>query len=104
VAYRLRFHPAYEQDVICMVRFIAENAGDDAALKAADRADQALSAIADKPYLAAPRNEILPGLRIGLFRHSGVIPYVVDDTREEAFILGVFYGGQEWDRHILTRS
>ena len=87
-----------------MVRFIAENADEDAALKAADRVDQALVAIADKPHLAAPRNDILPGLRIGLFRHSGVIPYLVDDTREEAFILGVFYGGQEWDRHILTRS
>ncbi len=86
-----------------MVRFIAENAGDEAALKAADRADQALSAIADKPHLAAPRNDMIPGLRIGLFRYSGVIPYLVDDTREEAFVLGVFYGGQEWGRHILER-
>ncbi len=103
MSYRLLFHPAYEQDVIGMVRFIAENAGEDVALKAADRADQALAAIADKPHLAAPRNDILPGLRISFFRHSGVIPYLVDDTREEAFILGVFYGGQEWDRHILTR-
>ena len=86
-----------------MVRFIAENAGEDAALKAADRADQALATIADKPHHAAPRNDILPSLRIGLFRHSGVIPYLVNDTHEEAFILGVFYGGQEWNRHILAR-
>jgi len=103
MGYRLLFHPAYEEDVISMVRFIAENAGEDAALKAADRADQTLATIADKPHLAAPRNDILPSLRIGLFRYSGVIPYLVDDTREEAFILGVFYGGQEWDRHILAR-
>jgi len=87
-----------------MVHFIAENAGEDAALKAAERADQALVAIADKPHLAAPRNDILSGLRISLFRQSGLIPYLVDDTREEAFILGVFYGGQEWNRHILKRG
>lgn len=86
-----------------MVRFIAEKAGEDAALTASDRTDQALAAIADNPHLASPRNEIRPGLRIALFRHSGVIPYLVDDTREEAFILGVFYGGQEWDRHVLAR-
>ncbi|MEL6964765.1 MAG: type II toxin-antitoxin system RelE/ParE family toxin [Pseudomonadota bacterium] len=103
MGYRLLFHPAYEQDVVGMVRFIAENAGQDAALKAADRADQALAMIADKPHLAAPRNNVLAGLRIGLFRHSGVIPYLVDDTEKEAFILGVFYGGQEWGRYVLAR-
>lgn len=86
-----------------MVRFIAKKAGEDAALKAADRADQALATIADTPHFAAPRNDIMPGLWIGLFRHSGVIPYLVDETREKAFILGVFYGGQEWDRHILAQ-
>lgn len=86
-----------------MVLFIAEQAGEEAALQAADRADEALASLAGNPHRTAPRSDIMPGLRIALFRHSGVIPYFVDDTREEAFILGVFYGGQEWDRHILTR-
>lgn len=86
-----------------MARFVAEHAGEQAALKASDRADQALASLAERPHAAAPRNEIMPGLRIALFPRSGVIPYLVDDTREEALILGVFYGGQEWDRHILER-
>jgi len=103
MSYRLLFHPEFEHDVIRMALFIARKAGEDAALKATDRADEALASLADNPHRAAPRNDIMPGLRIALFRYSGVIPYLVDDTREEAFILGMFYGGQEWDRHILTR-
>ena len=101
--YRLLLHPDFENDVTRMVLFIAENADADAALEASDRADEALPVLADRPHQVAPRNDIIPGLRIALFRHSGVIPYLVDDTRKEVFVLGLFYGGQEWDRHILMR-
>lgn len=103
MGYRLLFHPEFENDVADMVRFIAEKAGEEAALLAADRADEALASIAENPHHSAPREEIAPGLRIALFRRSGVIPYLLDDERKEALILGVFYGGQEWDRHILSR-
>lgn len=103
MSYRLLFHPEFENDVTGMVLFIAEKADENAALKASDRADEALASLADNPHRAAPRNDVMPGLRIALFQHSGVIPYLVDDTREEVFVLGVFYGGQEWDRHILMR-
>ena len=103
MSYRLLFHPEFEHDVVRMARFIAENAGEQAALNAADRADQALVSLAERPHLAAPRNEIMPGLRIAIFPKSGIIPYLVNDSRQEVLILGVFYGGQEWTRHILGR-
>ena len=103
MSYQLLYHPEFENDVARMVLFIAEKADEDAALKASERADDALVSLAANPHRAIPRNDVMPGLRIALFRHSGVIPYLVDDTREEVFVLGLFYGGQEWDRHILTR-
>jgi plasmid stabilization system protein ParE len=103
MSYQLLFHPEFESDVTRIVLFIAENAEEDAALKASDRADEALAALADNPFCAAPRNDVIPGLRIALFRHSGVIPYLVDETREKVLVLGLFYGGQEWDRHILMQ-
>ena len=103
MSYRLLLHPEFENDVTRMVLFIAENADEDAALKASDRADEALTALAHNPHRAAPRDDVMPNLRIALFRHSGVIPYLIDDTRKEIFVLGLFYGGQEWDRHILMR-
>ncbi len=60
-------------------------------------------AFTDEPDRAALCNDVMPGLHIALFRHSGVISCFVDDTRKEVFVLGLFYGGQEWDRHMLTR-
>src|SRR5262245_38614870 len=45
----------------------------------------------------AARDPILPGLRIAVFPHSGVIPYLIDEARHGVRVLGLFYGGQEGD-------
>jgi toxin ParE1/3/4 len=48
----------------------------------------------DLPNRGAPRDEILPGLRILGFERRVAIAYRVADSIE---ILRVFYGGQDWE-------
>ena len=109
MSYQLLFHPEFENDVADMVLFIAERADEEAALKASDRADEALASLADAPYRAAPRDDVMPGLRIALFRHSGVIPYLVDDARKEVLVLGPILwrarmGSAHFDASLGRRS
>ncbi|AUT76450.1 type II toxin-antitoxin system RelE/ParE family toxin [Paraburkholderia hospita] len=41
------------------------------------------------------RDDLLPGLRITHFRKRTIIAYLLD--REVVFIVGVFYGGQDYE-------
>jgi plasmid stabilization system protein ParE len=41
------------------------------------------------------RDDLLPGLRITHFRKRAIIAYLLDD--ETVSILGVFYGGQDYE-------
>ena len=44
------------------------------------------------------RDDIRPGLRITNYRRRAVIAFEVDDTTRTVAILGVFYGGRDYER------
>jgi plasmid stabilization system protein ParE len=46
------------------------------------------------------RDDLLPGLRITHFRKRTIIAYLLD--REVVFIVGVFYGGQDYEAALAS--
>jgi toxin ParE1/3/4 len=47
------------------------------------------------PQRGTQRDDVRPGLRITNYKKRAVIAFAV--TNEEVFILGVFYGGQDYE-------
>lgn len=55
------------------------------------------------PHRGTMRDDIRPGLRTSSYKKRAVIATYVDDETQEITILGVFYGGQDYDT-ILSGS
>ena len=49
------------------------------------------------PKRGTSRDDIRPGLRITNYRGRTVIAFEVDDVAPQVSILGVFYGGQDYE-------
>jgi toxin ParE1/3/4 len=47
-----------------------------------------------------PRDDIRPGLRITNYRKRAVIAFEVDDALARVSILGVYYGGRDFERAL----
>ncbi|WP_338524009.1 type II toxin-antitoxin system RelE/ParE family toxin [Pseudomonas batumici] len=51
------------------------------------------------PLRGNRRDDLMPGLRITHYRHSTIIAFTADTHTTTVSILGVFYGGQDYDAH-----
>ena len=49
------------------------------------------------PQRGVPREDIRPGLRVTHHKGRTLIAYAVDDCARTVSILGVFYGGQDYE-------
>ena len=49
------------------------------------------------PLRGTRRDDLLPGLRVTNYRGSAVIAFMVDLDAETVSIVGVFYGGQNYE-------
>ena len=43
------------------------------------------------------RDDLLPGLRITHYKGSAVIAFAVDEDPDKVSIIGLFYGGQDYE-------
>ena len=55
--------------------------------------------LATFPQRGARRDDIRPGLRLVPYRSSAEVAFVVDG--EQIWIIGVFYGGQDYESALL---
>ena len=54
------------------------------------------------PHRGTQRDDIRPGLRVTHYRKRSVIAFVVD--ADQVSILGVFYGGQDYEAALQEES
>lgn len=54
------------------------------------------------PHRGTRRDDIRPGVRITNYRKRTAIAFTVDDATQVVSILGVFYGGQDYETRLLT--
>lgn len=53
--------------------------------------------LASLPLRGTRRDDLLPGLRITNYRGNAVVAFVVNETAKTVGIVGVFYGGQDYE-------
>jgi plasmid stabilization system protein ParE len=58
--------------------------------------------LAEQPHRASPRDDVLPGLRM-LTRDRVVLYFDIDEAEREVRVLGIFFGGRDHHRAMLSR-
>lgn len=52
------------------------------------------------PQRGAPRDDIRPGLRVTHHKGRAIIAYAIDEVLHRVTVMGVYYGGQDYELQI----
>lgn len=58
--------------------------------------------LASFPLRGVPREDIRPGLRVTHHKGRTLIAYAVDEDGRTVSVIGIFYGGQDYERALST--
>ena len=103
MTYTVRFAPEAADQLEALYRLIASSASPTVAADYVDAVVAHCEGLAVFPHRGTLRDDIRPGLRTSSYRKRAVIATFVDDEAQQVTILGVFYGGQDYDT-ILSGS
>ena len=93
--YRVVFSPEAEEHLVSLYRYIASAATPDKASRYTEAIVNYCERLRTLPHRGTMRDNVRPGLRITHDKKRAVIAFIVES--EQVFILGVFYGGQDYE-------
>lgn len=98
MSYTVRFAPAAQDQLDAIEEYIAYASG--LPVVAANFVDGIVAyceSFETFPERGARRDDLLPGLRVTNYRKSTTIAFLVDTGARAIAIIGVFYGGQDYE-------
>jgi toxin ParE1/3/4 len=101
VSYTVRFGPEAEDQLAAIDQYIADVGSATTAARYVDAIVACCESLATFPRRGRKRDDLMPGLRITNFRGRAVIAFLVDTDAELVSIVGVFYGGQDYETRLL---
>ncbi len=103
MTYTVWFAPEAADQLEALYRYLASAASPAVAAGYVDSIVAHCEGLAVFPHRGMMRDDIRPGLRTSSYKKRVVIATFVDDDAQRVAILGVFYGGQDYDA-ILSGS
>ena len=100
--YRVIFAPEALAQLEALYRYISQAAGPDVASRYTNAIVTYCESLHMFPLRGMRREDIRPGLRITNYKKRAVIAFDVDD--EQVSIIGVFYGGQDYETILQDES
>jgi toxin ParE1/3/4 len=100
--YAVRFAPEAEAQILGLQRHIAQASSPAIALRFTGSIVDHCEKLGAFPQRGTPRGDITPGLRTIAFRRRVVIAYLIEGS--EVIVLGIFYGGQDFETLIGEAS
>ncbi len=97
MTYTVVFAPEAQEQIASLYRYIAENASPKAAARYAEAIVAYCEGLSTFPHRGTRRDDVRPGLRVTNYKRRAVIAFQVDDAALSVAIIGVFYGGQDYD-------
>lgn len=94
-AYTVVFSPEAEEQLANLYRYIAEHGSPDIAFRYTSAIVEYCEQMEQVPLRGTRRDDIRPGLRITHYKGRAVIAFAVE--AERVSIIGVFYGGQDYE-------
>jgi len=92
---RVVFTPEFEAQIGELYDYIADEASPEIAARYTDAIVSYCESLCTFPRRGTMRDDVRPGLRITHYRKRAVIAFTVDG--EQVSIIGVFYGGQDYE-------
>ena len=97
MAYTVVFAPEAEHQLAELYQYIASQASPATAKRYTDAIMSCCESLSTFPHRGTARDDIRPALRTTNYKGRTVIAFNVDDTAMLVSILGVFYGGQDYE-------
>jgi toxin ParE1/3/4 len=98
--YTVVFAPEAEDDLVEIYEYIAEHGSPVNAARYTEAIVAHCETLKSFPHRGMQRDDIRPGLRITNYRKRAVIAFEVDDESARVSILGVYYGGRDFERAL----
>jgi plasmid stabilization system protein ParE len=96
--YRVIFTPEAEEQLTALYRYIAKAASPDIAARYTEAIVSYCESLHSFLHRGTMRDDVRPGLRITNYKKRTVIAFDVD--AEMVSIIGIFYGGQDYETII----
>lgn len=100
--YRVVFSPEAEEQLVALYGYIAAAASPDIAARYTEAIVGYCESLRTFPHRGTMRDDVRPGLRITNYKKRVVIAFDVD--AEQVSIIGVFYGGQDYETILQDNS
>jgi toxin ParE1/3/4 len=97
VSYRVEFAPEAIAQLVAIEEYIISTGAPVAAIRYVDAIMAYCESLDMFPERGTKREDLFQGLRVTNYRGGAVIAFLVDAEREVVSILGVFYGGQDYE-------
>ena len=102
MSYRVVFSPEAEEQLAALYGYIAAAASANIAARYTEAIVSYCESLRTFPLRGTLRDDVRPGLRITHYKKRAVIAFDVDS--ELVSILGVFYGGQDYETILQDDS
>jgi toxin ParE1/3/4 len=99
MSYNIIFSPEAETQLIELYDYIVFHASSDIALRYTEAIVNYCESLSTFPHRGTKRDDIRSGLRITNYRKRVVIAFTIES--ELISILGIFYGGQNYEALLL---
>ncbi|MDN5848211.1 MAG: type II toxin-antitoxin system RelE/ParE family toxin [Nitrococcus sp.] len=97
MSYRVQFAPEALEQLDALEGYIAHVDSSAVAARYVDAIVAYCESLETFPERGVRRDDLLPGLRITNYRRNAVIAFALDAGAETVTILGVFYGGRDYE-------
>ncbi len=95
MTYSVIFTPEAQEQLVALYLHIAGAGAPETAERYTSAIVTYCEGLKDFPYRGARRDDIRPGLRITNYRKRTAIAFAVEES--QVAIIGVFYGGQDYE-------
>ncbi len=101
MSFRVRFAPEAADQLETLHAYISGAATPAIASGYLEAIVEHCEGLATFPHRGVAREDLRPGLRTMAYRKRVIIAFSVDDATEQVMILGVFYGGQDYEAALI---
>jgi len=100
--YEVYFSRKAEQQIEALENYIADATSAEVAARYVDALIEYCDGFSCFPHRGNVRNDVKDGLRITHFRKRAVIAFYIEGTK--VTILGIFYGGQNYEKLLRKKD
>lgn len=102
--YTVVFSPEAEDSLVELYQYIAEHGSPAVAQRYTDAIVKYCESLATLALRGTQRDDVRPGLRVTNYRRRTVIAFEVDGGARQVAILGIFYGGRDYESALSAAT